>query len=165
MRMIIKKAECKDLRGMRYNASWLMRCLALRTKSPKAYEHLRDQKLLPLPDKSTLNRLISGVALKFEFVLHAIGKQLRGKPRHQRKGSLVWDEMSVKKAKKFCRRKLKVEGFVDYGNEIVVEKSDKLADHALVLLFRPYHDRWVIHNNLNSMINPFHFDLISLCPI
>ena len=60
-----------------------------------------------------------------------------------RRGSLVWDEMSVKKAVKFSRQKMTFDGFPDYGEDVPAEKRDKLADHALVLMYRPYRAKWV----------------------
>lgn len=57
--------------------------------------------------------------------------------------SLVWDEMTVKKAVKFNRQKMKFDGFPDYGEDVEPEKIEKLADHALVLMFRPYRAKWV----------------------
>jgi hypothetical protein len=72
------------------------------------------------------------------FSINSIGKNFQGKPRFLRRGSLVWDEMTVKKAVKFSRQKMKFDGFPDYGEDIVADQSEKLADHALVLMFRPY---------------------------
>ncbi|KAI9565232.1 hypothetical protein GHT06_009015 [Daphnia sinensis] len=33
---------------------------------------------------------------------------------------------------------MKFDGFLDYGEDVDVEKKGKLADYALVLMFRPY---------------------------
>lgn len=70
--MIIDKANCRDVlhektagnamkdgKGMRYDAEWLMECLLMRIKSPRAYKHLRANMLLPLPCPDTIRRLIS----------------------------------------------------------------------------------------------------------
>jgi hypothetical protein len=46
--------------------------------------------------------------------------------------------MTVKKAVNFNRQKMKFDGFPDYGEDVEPEKIEKLADHALVLMFRPY---------------------------
>lgn len=46
--------------------------------------------------------------------------------------------MSVKKSLKYCKQKMKFDGFVDYGDVMITEKSEKVADHVLVLMFRPY---------------------------
>lgn len=62
-----------------------------------------------------------------------------------RKGSLVWDEMTAKRTIKFSRQKMKFDGFPDFGEDVQVasDKARKLADHALVLMFRLYWTKWV----------------------
>lgn len=141
---ITTKQECSSKKGIRYQASWLLECVILRVKSPKAYEHLR-KGLLPLPHPDTL-RFIRGIQRTFglnQFSIDSIGKNLHGKLRCFRRGSLVWDEMTVKKAVKFNRQKRKFGGFPDYRDDVDPEKRGKLADHALVLMFRPYRAKWV----------------------
>lgn len=102
--------------------------------------------MLPLPHPDTLRRLIRGIPGTFglnQFSLESIGKNPHEKLRCFRRGSLVWDEMTVKKAMKFTRQKMKFDGFPDYGEDVKPEKRGKLADHALVLMFRPYRTKWV----------------------
>ncbi|KAK4006110.1 hypothetical protein OUZ56_011265 [Daphnia magna] len=41
VKTIIDKVNCCHGKGMRYDAEWLMECLLMRMKSPKAYKHLR----------------------------------------------------------------------------------------------------------------------------
>jgi hypothetical protein len=55
----------------------------------------------------------------------------------------VWDEMSVKKSLQFNKRRTKFYGLVEYGDINIKQKRDKRADHALVLMFRPYREKWV----------------------
>ncbi|KAI9551308.1 hypothetical protein GHT06_002509 [Daphnia sinensis] len=38
---------------------------------------------------------------------------------------------------------MNVDGFVDYGTDIISQQSDKLVDHVLVFIFRPYHACWI----------------------
>ena len=64
---------------MRYDAEWLLECLLLQIKNKSCYEHLRTKKILPLPHKDTLRRLISGMSCHFGFnsmALEAIRKML-----------------------------------------------------------------------------------------
>ena len=68
---------------------------------------------------------------------------MSGKPENLKRGSLVWDEMSVKKSLQFNKQRMKFDGLIDYGDINIKQKSDKLADHALVLMFRPYREKWV----------------------
>lgn len=109
-------------------------------KSPKAYNHLRGG-LLPLPHPDTL-RTFGTFGLN-RFAIESIGQSMKGKLKGLRVGSLVWDEMTVKKAVKFFWQRIKFDGFPDYGVDVTPEKDAKLADHALVLMFRPYRAKWV----------------------
>lgn len=146
---VIRKAECSDSRGMRYETDWLLHCTILRIKSPAAYEHLKVHGILPLPDKSMIKRIISHMPCQMgfnEFALKAIKIALKKLPRSLRYGSLVWDEMSLAQSVNFNAQLLKMDGFVDYGGAIkkkYVKHEGQLADHALVFLFRPYRASWV----------------------
>jgi hypothetical protein len=146
IKAILKKSECQEKQGIRYDTEWLFQCLLLRVKSPKGYDHLRENGILPLPSHSTIQRLIRGIPGSFglnDFSIDAIGRNLSGKEKYLRKGSLIWDEMSVKKALKFSKQKMKFDGLVDYGGDFLTNKRNKLADHALVLMFRCYRSKWV----------------------
>ncbi|EFX81139.1 hypothetical protein DAPPUDRAFT_242638 [Daphnia pulex] len=75
---------------------------------------------------------------------------LSGKPKSMCYGSLVWDEMTIAGDVSFDPMKLVFEGFVDYGEDdgfsepITLKKHEgELADHALVLIFRPYRYSWI----------------------
>ncbi|KAK4007494.1 hypothetical protein OUZ56_012649 [Daphnia magna] len=144
---IINSSACISKKGIRYQANWLFECMILRIKSPKAYDHLREV-LLPLPHPDTLRRLIRGIPGAFgmnQFAIDSTGKNLHNMLRCFRRGSLVRDEMSVKKAVKFIRHKMNFDGFPDYEDDVYVPlgQCKKLADHALVLMFRPYRAKWV----------------------
>ena len=57
----LKQVHAKGPKGVRYTRAWIMNCLLLRVASPKAYNMLRNMKLLPLPTCSRLSQIISGV--------------------------------------------------------------------------------------------------------
>ncbi len=102
--------------------------------------------MLPLPSRSTINRLIRGIPGTYglnDFSIESIGRNMSGKPENLRRGLLVWDEMSVKKSLQFNKQRMKFDGLVDYGDINIRHKSDKLADHAIVVMFRPYREKWV----------------------
>jgi hypothetical protein len=44
---------------------------------------------------------------------------------------------------KFNRQKMKFYGFPVYGEDLEPEKREKIAGHALVLMFRKYRVKWV----------------------
>lgn len=64
----VSAAKLKDKRGMRYSPSWVYECLLLRIKSKKAYEHLRQHSILPLPSHQTLLSYIQKVKGSFGFM-------------------------------------------------------------------------------------------------
>ena len=149
---ILKKSQYGNTKSMKYDAGFVMQCLLLRMKNKSTYEHLRKEKLMPLPSQSTLRRHISCMPCAFginEFALKAVGKALANESRGNRLGSLMWDEMSIETSLDFDAQKLRFDGFVDYGSDSVniteqgKQKSDQLADHALVYIFRPYRLPWI----------------------
>jgi hypothetical protein len=144
---ILKKASYNNSRSMRYDTDFLMECLLLRIRSKQAYLKIRERKLLPLPSLSTIRRLLSCMPCSFgknEFALQAIQRNLQGKPKAMRYGSLIWDEMAIKEDLVFNSQKLQFDGHVDFGDEIVITKhADQLADHTLLFVFRPYLSTWI----------------------
>ncbi len=124
---------------MRYDPAFLLEWIMLRIKSKAAYDHLRLQKLLPLPCPNTIRKLLSCMTCTFGnngYALNAMKFFLKTKPRSMRFSSLVRDEMSLAELVKFDAKKLLFEGFVDYGTAglLLKEHKEELADHALVLI-------------------------------
>lgn len=156
---------------MKYEVEWLLECLQIRIKSPAVYEHLRMNNILPLPCKDTLRKLTTGLCTEFgfnEFALECIKNDLKNKSLPERYGSLMWDEMSITQDIHFGKHTFQFKGFTylcedeeqqepDFSalnyewseNEDCTEASPRttdipdLADHALVLVFRPYKARWI----------------------
>ncbi|KZR98537.1 Uncharacterized protein APZ42_005993, partial [Daphnia magna] len=134
--------------GMRYEPGFLIECLLLRMKSSKAYHHLRANKILPLPGPSTLRRLISSSDCGFglnQLALENIAKVLNKyeKQPHLRYGTLMWDEMSIRKDLTWDSRMMKWNGIINFGSDSTQVAPQELCDHVLVLLFRPLRDSWV----------------------
>lgn len=120
----------------------------LKMKSNAAYKHLRNNKILPLPSASTIRKLISSSNCHFgfnELALENIGNALKdykaGDPAVF--GCLMWDEVHLVKGVKFDALRRVWDGIVNYGSEFPDIPSDALADHALVLIFRPYQLPWI----------------------
>lgn len=63
--------------------------------------------------------------------------------RHLRYGTLMWDEMSIRKDLKWDFKMLKWHGIVNFGSDIKEAARAGLADHVLVLVFRPFRAKWV----------------------
>ena len=141
VKAIFKKADYSSKTGIRYDADFVMECLLLRIQCKAAYNHLRDQTILPLPSLSTKRRLLSCMPCTFglnSFALSAIRRPLPDKPKEEKMDSLVLDEMSIAQSVEINSQELKFNGFVDFGDLVTVEECNGLADHALVLMFRPY---------------------------
>ena len=131
---------------MRYEPGFLIESLLLSMKSPKSYRNLRDNKLLPLPSESNLQRLLSSSDCGFGFnerALENISKVLSKLPRHLRYGTLMWDEISIKKDLTWDSKMLKWNGVVNFGSDIKAATKHGLTDHVLVLLFRPFRQKWI----------------------
>ena len=141
VKAIFKKADYSSKTGIRYDADFVMECLLSRIQCKAAYNHLRDQTILPLPSLSTKRRLLSCMPCTFglnSFALSAIRRPLPDKPKEEKMDSLVLDEMSIAQSVEINSQELKFNGFVDFGDLVTVEECNGLADHALVLMFRPY---------------------------
>jgi len=131
---------------MRYDDSFFMQCLVLKMKSNKAFRHIESEGLLPVPSASTIRKGISSSNSSFGFndlALQHINKALAGLPGAARWGSLIWDEIKIKKDLTWDSAKLEWHGKVNFGDDIITKVENDLADHVLVFMFRPYKHSWV----------------------
>lgn len=131
--------------SMRYDPIFMMECLLLKMKSNEAYHLIQKNKLLPLPHPSTIRRYISSSDCRFGFndlALEHIKKALDGLDPTDQMGSLIWDEISMKKDLTWDPKNLEWQGIVDFGGEVPTVPND-IADHALCFMFRPYKQSWV----------------------
>ena len=170
--MMFKKASLKKGKtGMRYEAEYMLECLLLHIRSPTAYEHLKTNQMLPLPDPDHVRRLIGALACKFgfhDFAVKAIAAHLKGKKcfgmivlikknsgvlnYFLSIGSLILDEISITPDLYFNAQSLQMEGITNHAvyedgdaqaNTQINNEELKFADHALVLMYRPFDDDWV----------------------
>lgn len=154
---ILRMAKCKDKyhRDMRYEADWLLECYLLRIKSPTLYEHLRVRKILPLPCFDTVRALLRGMSPNFGIntaALDALEMHLAGRPLHECLGCLMYDELGLGEELKFDKQTYQFDGIVrgynfddedddweEQDDQLEAKDDDiKLADHALVFIFRSY---------------------------
>lgn len=153
VRTYVKRAAAKTDKnghkcGMRYEAGFLIECLLLKLKSPKAYRHLLDRNILPLPAPDNLRRLLSSSNVGFGFNelslenIATVLKEFKDQPE-LRYGTLIWDEMSIRKDLTWDAKMLKWNGIVNFGSEIKDAAQQGLCDHVLVLVFRPFRGNWV----------------------
>lgn len=132
--------------GMRYESSFLIQSLLLKMKSPRAYRFLRDNGILPLPHPNSLRPLLSSSDCGFVFnklALEHIAKVLNNLDPHLRYGTLMLDEMSIIKDLSWDSKMLRWNGVINFGSDIKAAAKKGLADHVLVLVYRPFRQKWV----------------------
>lgn len=134
----------KSAKGKRYYMEWMMTCLLLKISSPNAYKHITQMGLLPLPSATRLKQIIKGAPCEFGFnqlALTSIRAQFADLKGRMCYGTLILDEMKVRKAVSLNHHTYKLDGFIDYGDDSGDQAST--ADHALVLMFVPLFHGWV----------------------
>lgn len=139
-----RQIQAKSARGMRYDHKWILACILLRIKSPKAYEHLREHSFLTLPAKRTLARYIDVIRVETGISEDAIKlvKQRVTSPA-ERHGLLMFDEVKLREGIKFNTGSMEFEGLVDFS-EFQSNKNNRLpADTGLVFMYRPIMGGWV----------------------
>jgi len=140
------KAKSKRAHGMRYDDVFLMACLLLKLKSPRAYRHIRKEGLLPLPSINTVRRMLSSTECKFGFndlALTTMKNALQGAPFSSTWGQLIFDEVKIKKDLTFDKGTLEHHRIVDFGKDLETKIAKGLADHVLVFMFRQYKCKWI----------------------
>ena len=98
---IISINKCKHPKGRRYSHEWLLTCLLLHIRSPKTYNLLRNNNILPLPCKSVICKYLksSKVGCGFNENFFALfEKELSIYPELAKNGILSFDEMQVQAA-------------------------------------------------------------------
>lgn len=131
---------------MRYSDEFLISCTLLRMKSHKAFDFLKRNLMLPLPDPNAIRRRLSSTECKFglnELALEHMFEALKDVEEWERWGCLMWDEMAITKDLRFDATTLKWKGIADLGGETTIMVPNSLADHVLVFVFRPFLGGWI----------------------
>ena len=126
METIIKQSKVKNSKSMRYEAEWLLECMLLRIKSPSVYEHLRKTKLVPLPHKDTLRRLIGGMSCHFGFnqmAFDAMKRSMEDKPDSERSVVLSFDELAIQAGLQFNCESLAFDGFTKHDDDPIINRE------------------------------------------
>lgn len=124
---IISSSKYANPKSRRYSPEWLLSCLLLHIRHPATYNFLKEQSILPLPDKSTVRRYLRdsnfGCGFDDEFFL-LFGKTLESNPDLARNGILSFDEMKVKCALDVNVKNMKYNGLRNFGNDFEEQTSD-----------------------------------------
>jgi len=128
--------RAKSARGMRYDQQWILSCIMLHIKSPKAYRHLRDNGYLSLPSRSTLQRYIDVIraepGIATDVIKHMSSK-VQSPCESERHGILMFDEIKLCEGISFNTKAMEFEGYVDFGEFCSKQQSNSPADTGLVL--------------------------------
>ena len=81
VRACFNSSKVTDKRGLRYTTDWIYECLLLKIKSPRAYNHLRDRKILALPSPQLLKIYTSKIRAAYGYD-DATFKLLKKKTEH-----------------------------------------------------------------------------------
>ncbi|KAL3213264.1 hypothetical protein MRX96_035545 [Rhipicephalus microplus] len=97
----IMKANAKSPKAARYKKAWIYDCLLLKIKSTAVYTFLHENEYLPLPNPRTLYTYLRSLKADFGFdssLFTVLKDKLQVLPERERRGVLMFDEMSVRKS-------------------------------------------------------------------
>lgn len=114
VQMINRKSKVKNKKSMLFEAEWILECLLLHIKSPKAYKHINDSDILPISSHSTLRRLIRACHFGFpKMALEAIQMAFANKSKEEVQGVLCFDEISIMQEMSFDAKDHCFKGFAE----------------------------------------------------
>ncbi|KAH8033710.1 hypothetical protein HPB51_015546 [Rhipicephalus microplus] len=124
---------------------WIYDCLLLKIKSTAVYTFLHENEFLPLPNPRTLYGYLRNLKADFGFdstLFTVLCEKLEAVPERERRGVLMFDEMSVRKSVHIRESDMALLGKVDFAEHTRPGDHGKDGDHVLVFLFRPFLGGW-----------------------
>ena len=85
-------ATCKGPTGRRYETNWIYECVLMRIKNPSLYRNMREKKILPLPDRTTLGRYMKKLHPMYGYqdtLFFVLQKKINGWPPRKRHGKIL----------------------------------------------------------------------------
>ncbi|KAL3252132.1 hypothetical protein MRX96_054941 [Rhipicephalus microplus] len=137
----LMKANAKSATAARYEKEWIYDCLLLKIKSTAVYTFLHENEFLPLPNPRTLYGYLRNLKADFGFdstLFTVLCEKLEAVPERERRGVLMFDEMSVRKSVHIRESDMAQLGKVDFAEHTRPGDHGKDGDHVLVFLFRPF---------------------------
>ncbi|KAH9385045.1 hypothetical protein HPB48_027084 [Haemaphysalis longicornis] len=141
----LMKANAKSATAARYKKEWIYDCLLLKIKSTAVYTFLHENEFLPLPNPRTLYGYLRNLKADFGFdstLFTVLCEKLEAVPERERRGVLMFDEMSVRKSVHIRESDMALLGKVDFAEHTRPGDHGKDGDHVLVFLFRPFLGGW-----------------------
>ncbi|CAI6351322.1 unnamed protein product [Macrosiphum euphorbiae] len=125
----------------------MLLCLLFQIRSPSGYKFLREQNILPLPCINTIRKHLLAVEIRCGFdknLFKLLTKRFATKNNFEKKGILLFDEISLREGLSVNTRELTYTGLEDFGEEIESKKdSDKKANHGLVFMWQSLAENFV----------------------
>ena len=132
----------KKPQGHRHSDEAKKFALTLNFYSPKAYEYVRT--IFSLPHPRSLSEWTSSVDCEpglFNDVFDHLQNLVHTDSRNA-DATLIADEMSIQQLREWKKKLGKIEGFTDYGPDIIVDDPDEIATNALVLMLVGMRKHW-----------------------
>ncbi|KAL3211554.1 hypothetical protein MRX96_036321 [Rhipicephalus microplus] len=148
----------------KYKKAWIYDCLLLKIKSTVVYTFLHENEYLPLPNPRTLYTYLRSLKADFGFdssLFTVLKDKLQVLPERERRGVLMFDEMSVRKSVHIRESDMALLGKVnfaehtrpsDYTSKEVHSCGDipalelPLPFWSLVVLSSSHSSRWSSHS-------------------
>lgn len=141
---MFKSVSRKSTKGMQYSNEWVLECLIMKMKSARLYEHLRKEKILSLPSKTTLRKYLKSYRTGFGFcpkIFKVISEKTATMDEYARHGGIIVDEMKLSQHLSVTTAG-HIDGFVDLGKFTSTEDKHTPCDHGMVLVFVPFVGKW-----------------------
>ncbi|KAL3247518.1 hypothetical protein MRX96_056953 [Rhipicephalus microplus] len=127
----IMKANAKSPKAARYKKTWIYDCLLLKIKSTVVYTFLHENEYLPLPNPRTLYTYLRSLKADFGFdssLFTVLKDKLQVLPERERRGVLMFDEMSARKSVHIRESDMTLLGKVNFAEH--TRPSDSLRSLA-----------------------------------
>ncbi|KAK3922110.1 DNA transposase [Frankliniella fusca] len=112
----------RGLSGRRCSIAWVYECLMMRIKSPRLYNYIKENNILPVPTHSTLHSYIKNMGGGFGFhtvTLKLIEKKIMDWDEGNKRGCILIDEMKLTPGTTFNKETLTVDGITQFeDNEV-----------------------------------------------
>lgn len=156
---IFKASSRKSTKGMIFSNEWVLECLIMKLKSARLYEHLRKEKILVLPSKTTLRKYLKCYRTGFGFsnkIFDVLKQKTCTMDEFLCHGGLIVDELKLSEHLS-VNSEGRIDGFVDLGQFTSDKDKHSVCDHGMVRIFVPFVGKWTqilaafaTHGNING---------------
>nr|XP_037276608.1 uncharacterized protein LOC119169682 [Rhipicephalus microplus] len=156
---IFKASSRKSTKGMIFSNEWVLECLIMKLKSARLYEHLRKEKILVLPSKTTLRKYLKCYRTGFGFsnkIFDVLKQKTCTMDEFLCHGGLIVDELKLSEHLS-VNSEGRIDGFVDLGQFTSDKDKHSVCDHGMVIIFVPFVGKWTqilaafaTHGNING---------------